>query len=85
MAARVGLLTKTLGYWGVGAAVAAVLVPVAGQGLVMGWLASVALLLLGWWPGGRGPAWTSGTAMPWDPGTEDRRGGTVVGEKERQT
>jgi hypothetical protein len=81
LAMRVGLLTKTLGYWGVGAALATVIVPVAGQGLLMGWLGSLALLLLGWWPGGRGGAWTSGRAEPWDPGAADRRRATVGREE----
>jgi hypothetical protein len=81
LAARVGLLTRTLGWWGVGAGLASVLVPVAGQGLVLGWVGSVALLLLGWWPGGRGPSWTSGTSEPWDPRTESRPRSTVVGEE----
>jgi hypothetical protein len=73
---RAGLLTATLGWWGVAAAIASVLLAVAGQGLVLGWLGSLALLLLGWWPGGRGPAWTSGTAEPWGTG---RRGRTDRG------
>ncbi|WP_205696490.1 hypothetical protein [Conexibacter sp. SYSU D00693] len=72
-ATSAGLLTQTLGYWGVGAGVAMLLVPIAGQGLFLGWLGSVALLLLGWWPGGIGPAWTSGTAEPWQPGLSGRR------------
>jgi hypothetical protein len=82
---RVGLLTKTLGWWGVGAGVASVLVPVAGQGLVLGWLGSVALLLLGWWPGGRGPSWTSGEAEPWDAPTGAGRRGTVATKERRST
>lgn len=71
---RAGLLTTTLGYWGAGAGLASLIVPVAGQALVLGWLGSVALLLLGWWPGGIGPAWTSGRAEPWqgEPGRRPR-------------
>ena len=71
---RAGLLTTTLGYWGAGAGLASLLVPVAGQALVLGWLGSVALLLLGWWPGGIGPAWSSGQAEPWqgEPGRRPR-------------
>lgn len=61
---RVGLTTTFLGYFGVGAAVASVVLPVAGQGMVIGWVGSVGLLLLGWWPGGRGPSWTTGEAAP---------------------
>jgi hypothetical protein len=74
-AARVGLLTKFMGYFGVGGAVASVIVPVAGQGLVIGWLGSIGILLLGWWPGGRGPAWTTGAAGEWNPGRADKNQG----------
>lgn len=70
---RAGLLTTVLGYWGAGAGVAAVLVPIAGQALLLGWLGSVAIILLGWWPGGLGPAWTTGAAEPWQ--AERRPGG----------
>jgi hypothetical protein len=65
-ASRVGLVTKFMGYFGVGGAVASVIVPVAGQGMVIGWLGSIGILLLGWWPGGRGPAWTTGQVGPWN-------------------
>lgn len=71
-AARVGLMTKFMGYFGVGGALASVIVPVAGQGLVIGWLGSVGILLLGWWPGGRGPAWTTGHVAPWNAGADDK-------------
>ncbi len=71
-AARVGLLTKFMGYFGVGGAIASVIVPVAGQGLVIGWVGSVGILLLGWWPGGRGPAWTTGAVGEWNAGRADR-------------
>lgn len=75
---RVGLMTKFLGYFGAGGAIASVIIPVAGQGLVIGWLGSVAVLLLGWWPGGRGPAWTTGEIGPWisePPGRARRQAG----------
>lgn len=67
-AARVGLTTKFMGYFGVGGAVASVIVPIAGQGMVIGWLGSIGVLLLGWWPGGRGPAWSTGQVGPWNAG-----------------
>jgi hypothetical protein len=78
-AARVGLMTRFMGYFGVGGALASVIVPVAGQGLVIGWLGSVGILLLGWWPGGRGPAWTTGQVAPWNAGADDKtpRGSTT--------
>ncbi|MCW3000579.1 MAG: hypothetical protein JWN65_4128 [Solirubrobacterales bacterium] len=71
-ASRVGLITKFMGYFGVGGALASVLIPVAGQGLVIGWLGSIGILMLGWWPGGRGPAWTTGEVGRWDAGAADR-------------
>jgi hypothetical protein len=37
------------------------------------WLGAIGLLLLGNWPGGRGPAWESGEAEPW-PTAAQRRG-----------
>ncbi|MCW2959333.1 MAG: hypothetical protein JWP18_2136 [Solirubrobacterales bacterium] len=77
-AARVGLLTKFMGYFGVGGALASVLVPVAGQGLVIGWIGSVGILLLGWWPGGRGPAWTTGAVGEWNAGRADKGSGSVA-------
>ncbi|HYF27349.1 MAG TPA: hypothetical protein VD931_16515 [Baekduia sp.] len=64
---RAGLFTTTLGYWGAGAGLASVLLPLAGQGLLLGWLGSLGLLLLGWWPGGLGPSWTTGEPVPWQP------------------
>lgn len=60
----VGLVPKFLGYFGYGAAAALVLAPLAGQALFLGWLGSVALLMLNLWPGGRPPAWESGKAEP---------------------
>ncbi|MCW3016912.1 MAG: hypothetical protein JWO02_4004 [Solirubrobacterales bacterium] len=71
-ASRVGLITKFMGYFGVGGALASVLVPVAGQGLVIGWFGSIGILLLGWWPGGRGPAWTTGEVGQWNAGAADK-------------
>lgn len=56
-AAQVGLTTRFLGYFGVGAAVASALIPIAGQGMMAGWMGSVGAVLLGWWRGGQGPAW----------------------------
>jgi hypothetical protein len=64
-AMRVGLLTRFLGYWGIGAAGALVLLPV-GDAMFIGWLASIGILALGYWPGGRPPAWQSTHALPAD-------------------
>lgn len=57
-AMRVGLLTRFLGYWGMGAAGALIVLPV-GDAMFIGWLASIGILALGYWPGGRPPAWQS--------------------------
>jgi hypothetical protein len=61
-AMRVGLLTRFLGYWGVGAGGALVLLPI-GDAMFIGWLASIGILALGYWPGGRPPAWLSTRAL----------------------
>lgn len=60
-ALAVGLLTRVLGYWGVGAGVAGMLLPI-GDTLFIGWLASVSFLAWGWWPGGVPRAWVTGCA-----------------------
>jgi cell division septation protein DedD len=36
------------------------------------WLVAMAMLFLGRWPQGRGPAWDSGEAIPW-PSAADKR------------
>lgn len=55
-AMRVGLLTSFLGYWGVAAAGALVVLPI-GDAMFLGWLVSIGLLAIGYWPGGRPQAW----------------------------
>jgi len=62
---RVGLLTRFLGVFGIGAGVSSAIgVTALGAALFMGWIVSVSLLALGWWPGGRPPAWDEGRAVP---------------------
>jgi len=80
-ASRVGLITRFLGVFGIGAGIATALVPSAGFVLFLGWMGSVALLMTGWWPGGRPPAWDAGVALPWDgvDGPATIRGGRSVG------
>ena len=53
---RVGLLDRFLCYWGFGACGALVLLPI-GDALFIGWLGSLGVLALGYWPGGRPEAW----------------------------
>lgn len=69
-AMRCGLLTRGLGTWGVAAGAIGAFLPV-GSALFLGWLASVALIALGWWPGGLPSAWPEGRAVR---GEDTRRG-----------
>ncbi|MEV4421150.1 DUF4386 family protein [Patulibacter sp. NPDC049589] len=57
-AMRVGLLTRFLGYWGVAGAACLVLLPI-GDAMLAGWIGSMGILALGFWPGGRPLAWDS--------------------------
>jgi hypothetical protein len=73
-ARRVGLLTPFMGILGAIAG-ALVVFQLAGVSAVIQafWLGALGALLLGRWPGGRGPAWESGEAEPW-PTAAQRRG-----------
>jgi hypothetical protein len=65
-ARRVGLLTPFMGILGV--IVGALIVfPFASISSIVQafWLGAAGALFLGRWPGGRGPAWSSGEAEPW--------------------
>jgi hypothetical protein len=53
---RLGLFTGFLGYWGIATSVALVLIAL-GDAMYVGWLASIAFLAVGYWPGGRPAAW----------------------------
>lgn len=67
-AMRVGLLSRFLGVLGivVGAFyVLGTLFPLGGDLIRLFWLVGLALLFLDRWPGGRGPAWATGEAIPW--------------------
>lgn len=65
-AMRVGLLTRFLGVFGIGAGLAsAVGIPV-GPALFIAWVGSVSALAVGYWPGGRPMAWDEGRAVSWD-------------------
>ena len=73
-ARRVGLLSPFMSILGV---IVGVLIVFATLGIApiiqAFWLGAVGLVLLGNWPGGRGPAWESGEAEPW-PSAAQRRG-----------
>lgn len=73
---RTGLLSTFAGVIGVIAGVLYLLPLGPPQLLLFFWLLSIALILLDRWPGGRGPAWTSGEAVKW-PTAADRRGLTA--------
>lgn len=65
-AMRAGLLTKFLGWLGVGVAATMVLTLAAGFNLVqVFWVLLVGVMLSGRSPAGRTPAWDAGTVVPW--------------------
>ena len=75
-AMRAGIMSRFMGVMGVivGALpVLSSLLPIASGGFVqLFWVVALGFLLLGKWPGGRGPAWETGQAIPW-PSAADRR------------
>lgn len=78
-AGRVGLLTRFLTFFGIGTGVASAIGIPIGSALFLGWLGSVAILMLGWWPGGRPLSWDTGRAelitdAPAEPYSRGRRG-----------
>ena len=72
-AMRAGLLSRFLGALGIAIGVVSAL-PLFGGTLPLQsfWLGAVALLFLDRWPGGRGPAWSSGKAERWPTSAEIR-------------
>ena len=65
-AMRAGLLSRFMGILGIIVGVLFVLPFFGGPPVVrLFWLGAVGLLFLGRWPGGRGPAWETGEAIPW--------------------
>jgi hypothetical protein len=73
-AMRVGLLTKMVGYVGIAAAAASLLLIGSAPALLIEvfWLLSTAFLLSGRWPNGDPPAWKTGEAVPWPTSAEIR-------------
>jgi hypothetical protein len=73
-ARRAGLLSPFMSILGI---IVGVLIVFATLGIApiiqAFWLGALGMLLLGQWPGGRGPAWESGEAEPW-PSAAQRRG-----------
>jgi len=70
-AMRAGLLSRFMGILGIFVGVVLV-IPLGVQILQLFWFAALGLLFLGRWPGGRGPAWETGVAIPW-PGAAAQR------------
>lgn len=65
-AMRVGLLTRFMGFLGIIAGALFVIPILSTLPVVQAfWLIAVGVLMLGWWPTGLPPAWTSGRAEPW--------------------
>lgn len=69
-AMRVGLLSR---FWGsLGMAVGVILILPTLQIIAFAWFIYLGLLLAGWMPGGRPPAWAAGEAIPWPVPGENR-------------
>jgi hypothetical protein len=73
-AMRVGLLTRFVGYIGIAAAVASLLLIGSAPALLIEvfFLMSTAYLFSGRWPNGDPPAWKTGEAVPWPSSAELR-------------
>ena len=83
-ARRVGLLTPFMSILGVIAG-ALIVFPFASISAIVQafWLGALGALLLGHWPGGRGPAWESGEAEPWP--TAAQRRADLVEQQQLET
>lgn len=81
-AMRAGLLSRFLGILGVIVGILYVL-PVLGgpQVIQLFWIAALGLLFIGRWPGGRGPAWERGEAIPWPSAAQQRAEAARDGEE----
>ena len=87
-ARRVGLLSPFMGILGV--VVGALIVfrsqfPGLATVVQAFWLGALGALLLGRWPGGRGPAWASGRAEPWPTAAQRRGLRPMPGEEQEPT
>jgi hypothetical protein len=70
-AMRAGLFSRFMGILGIFVGVLLV-IPLGVQILQLFWFGALGLLFLNRWPGGRGPAWQTGEAVPW-PGAAEQR------------
>ena len=64
-AMRVGLLSRFMGVLGAIVGALFVLAPALTAPVGLFWVVALGVLFLGRWPGGRGPAWDTGEAIPW--------------------
>jgi hypothetical protein len=73
-AMRAGVLSRFLGIIGIIVG-ALYVIPLFGGPLIVQlfWLGALAAIFLGYWPGGRGEAWETGTAIHWPSAAERRR------------
>jgi uncharacterized protein DUF4386 len=73
-AMRAGILSRFLGIIGIIVGVLYV-IPIFGGPLIVQlfWLGALGAVFLGYWPGGRGEAWETGTAVHWPSAAERRR------------
>lgn len=68
-AMRVGLLTRFWGTLGMALGVSLLFLGLLG---ILIFFVVLALIIAGWWPGGRSPAWEAGTAVPWPTAGQDQ-------------
>jgi hypothetical protein len=71
-AMRAGLLSRFMGVLGVILGALFVLPLIASPIIQLFWLLALGVLFVDKWPGGRGPAWATGEAVPW-PSPQGRR------------
>jgi hypothetical protein len=64
-AMRAGLLSRFMGILGIILGVILVLPVIPAPVIQLFWVLALGALFLGQWPGGRGPAWETGTPEPW--------------------
>lgn len=72
-AMRAGLLSRFMGILGIIVGALYVIPFLGGPQIIqVFWIGAMGLLILGRWPGGRGPAWETGEAIPWPSAAEQR-------------
>jgi hypothetical protein len=87
-AMRAGVLSRFLGIIGIIVG-ALYVIPIFGGPLIVQvfWLGALGAVFLGFWPGGRGEAWETGTAVHWPSAAERRRetlGAAAAEEADRE-